>query len=207
MAVGFPEGPSYPGDSLTQSIFSPFCPLNDQRKAARSFFKIDRLSSLFSNLSLARLLILLLLLMSGNVHSNPGPIFSFSVCAGNVAWRGRSVQCCTCSKWVHLKCSQLSSSRFRTLGSPHSWSCPLCCFFPSRDSTSISTVTSSSYSSSRYTLTAQSGPSANAAIQPHPHLQTSYPFSAHFVSYPSAPSPSPHTPGCFSLPPVSFSPP
>ena len=46
-------------------------------------------------------------------------------------------------------------------------------------------------------------PSANAALASHPHLQTSYPFSAHFVSSPSAPSPSPHTPGCFSLPPAS----
>ena len=54
--------------------------------------------------NLPRLLILLLLLMSGNVYSNPGPIFPCSVCAGNVAWRGKSVQCCTCSKWVYLRC-------------------------------------------------------------------------------------------------------
>ena len=37
------------------------------------------------------------------------------------------MQCCTCSNWVHLKCSLLSFSRFRTLGSSHSWSCPPCC--------------------------------------------------------------------------------
>ena len=75
-------------------------------------------------LALLRLLILLLLLMSGNVHPNPGPIFPCSVCAGNVTWRGKSVQCCACSKWVHLRCSQLSLSNFRALGSSHSWSCP-----------------------------------------------------------------------------------
>ena len=63
--------------------------------------------------------------MSGNVYPNPGPIFSCSVCAGNVTWRGKSGQCCTCSKWVHLRCSQLSLSKFRALGSSHSWSCPL----------------------------------------------------------------------------------
>ena len=34
------------------------------------------------------------------------------------------MQCCTCSKWVHLRCSQLSLSKFRALGSSHSWSCP-----------------------------------------------------------------------------------
>ena len=83
-------------------IFSLCCPLNDRRRAAHSFLKIDRLFSLslFSCPSLARLrfLILLLLLMSGNVYPNPGPIFPCSVCARNVTWRGRSVQCCTCSK-------------------------------------------------------------------------------------------------------------
>ena len=128
MAVGLPEGPSYPGHS--PFIFSLCCPLNDRRRAAHSIFKIGRLFSLFllscPTLALLRLLILLLLLMSGNVHPNPGPIFPCSVCAGNVTWRGKSVQCCACSKWVHLRCSQLSLSNFRALGSSHSWSCPPC---------------------------------------------------------------------------------
>ena len=127
MAVGLPEGPSYPEHS--PFIFSLCCPLNDRRRAAHSIFKIGRLFSLFllscPTLSLLlRLLILLLLLMSGNVHPNPGPIFPCSVCARNVTWRGKSVQCCTCSKWVHLKFSQLSLSNFRALGSSHSWSFP-----------------------------------------------------------------------------------
>ena len=109
-------------------IFSLCCPLNDRRRAAHSIFKIGRLFSLFllscPTLALLRLLILLLLLMSGNVHPNPGPIFPCSVRAGNVTWRGKSVQCCACSKLVHLRCSQLSLSNFRALGSSHSWSCP-----------------------------------------------------------------------------------
>ena len=66
----------------------------------------------------------LLLLMSGNVHSNLGPVFPCSVCTGNVTWQGKSVQCCTCFKWVHLRCSQPSLSKFRALDSSHSWSCP-----------------------------------------------------------------------------------
>ena len=109
-------------------IFSLCRPLNDRRRAAHSIYKIGRLFSLFlfscPTLALLRLLILLLFLMSGNVHPNPGPIFPCSVCTGNVTWRGKSVQCCTCSKWVHLRCSQLSLSKFRALGSSHSWSCP-----------------------------------------------------------------------------------
>ena len=46
------------------------------------------------------------------------------MCAGNVTRRGKSVQCCTCSKLVHLRCSHFSLSKFRTLDSSHSWSCP-----------------------------------------------------------------------------------
>ena len=83
--------------------------------------------------------------MNGNVHPNPGPIFPCSVCAGNVTWRGKSVQC---SKWVHLRCSQLFLFKFRALDSSHSWSCPLC----------RNTVTPSSDSSDTYTSTVQSGP-------------------------------------------------
>ena len=110
----------------TPFSFSLCYPQNDCRRPPHSFHKIGRLFSLFSCPSLPRLrlLILLLLLMSSNVHLNPGPIFPCFVCAGNVTWRGKSVQCCTCSKWVHLKCSQLFLSKFRTLDSSHTWSCP-----------------------------------------------------------------------------------
>ena len=97
--------------------------------------------------------------------------------AGNVTWRGRSVQCCTCSKWVHLKCLLLSFSTFRTLGSSHSWSFPPCGVPAFGDFTPIKTVISSSDSSSLYISTAQSGPLyANAALLPHPRLQSFIPF-------------------------------
>ena len=120
------RGSQLPRALPSHNHFLACCPLNDRRRAAHSFFKISPLSSLFSCLSLARLrlLNLLLLLMSGNVYPNPGSFFPCLVCAGNVTWRGRSVQCCTCFKWVHLRCSLLSFSNFRTLGSSHSWSFP-----------------------------------------------------------------------------------
>ena len=69
------------------------------------------------------------------------------------------------------------------------------------------TVTSSSDSSDLYTSIVQSGhPSANAALPPHPRLQTFYPSSAHFVSSLSAPSPPPLASDWPSTSPV-FSPP
>ena len=126
MALGLPEGASYSGHSPHTNHFFAVQPLNDRRRVACSLFKIG-LSSFFSCFSLAHLLILLLLLMSANVHPNPCPVFPCLVCARNVTWLGRSVQCCTCSNRVHLKCSLLSFSRFKTLGSSHSWSCPPCC--------------------------------------------------------------------------------
>ena len=150
----FPRVPVTLDTPLTQSISSPCSPLNYRRRVARSLFKIG-LSSLYSCLSLDCLLILLLLLMSGNVHPNPCSFFPCLVCAGNVTWRGRSVQYRTCSNWVHLKCSLLSFSRFRILGSSHSWIFPPCFF---GDPTPTSTVASSLDSSSWYTSTAQSGP-------------------------------------------------
>ena len=108
------------------------------------------------------------------------------------------MQCCTCSKWVHLRCSQLSLSNFRALGSSHSWSCPPC----------RNTVTPSSDSSGTYTSTVESGPpSANATLSPHPRLQTSYPPSAHLISpSPALPPPS-LAPGYTSAPPTSSPPP
>ena len=104
------------------------------------------------------------------------------------------MQCCTCSKWVHLRCSQLSLSKFRTLDSSHSWSFHPCCV-PTRN-----TVTSSD----TYTSTVQCRPlSANAALPPHPRLQSSYPPSAHSVFSPSSLSLAPGRP---STPPASYPP-
>ena len=204
MAVGLPEGPSYPGTPVTQTIFSPCSPLNHCRRVARSLFKIG-LSSLYSCLSLAGLLILLLLLMSGNVHSNPCPVFPCSVCAGNVTWRGRSVQCCTCFNCVHLKCSLLFFSRFRTLGSSHSWSCPPYCalaFFG--DPTLTSTVVSDS--SRWYISTDQSGPvllKCSTRTPPSPSNLLS--FYRPLCVFSALPQPF-YACGCFSLPSASSSP-
>ena len=78
------------------------------------------------------------------------------------------MQSCTCYKRVHLKCSLLFFSRFKTLGSSHSWSCPpFCVPASSGDSTLTSTVTSSSDCSSLYASTAQFGPSAPPLLMQH----------------------------------------
>ena len=128
--------------------------------------------------------------MSGNIHPKPGPIFPCSVCAGNVTWWSKSVQCCTCSKRVHLRCSLLSLSKFRTLGSFHSWSSPPPYCVPACNTVTFSTVTSTvtpqcnTVTSPRTPLVCipplfyfPPPPSTNTALLPHPRLQTSYPLT------------------------------
>ena len=118
--------------------------------------------------------------MSGNVHPNRGPVFPSSVCAGNVTWRGRSVQCCTCYEWDQLRCSLLSS-RFNTLGSSYFWSCASCCI-PAcfGGSTPTNTVTSFSVPQLLYlhcSICSIWPRFANVALLPHPCLQT------HLISF------------------------
>ena len=100
------------------------------------------------------------------------------MCAVNVTWRGQSVQCCTCSKWVHLKCSQLFFSKFRILGSSHCRT-PL----PPR------------------TLPICIPPLYKLALS---LLMLHFrPTLAHFISFTSAPSPRSLAPGCSSTLPAS----
>ena len=119
------------------------------------------------------------------------------MCAGNVTWRGKSVQCCACSKWVHLRCSQLSLSKFRALSSSHSWSCPLC-----HNTVTPPPRTPPTHIPPLWNL----APSANAALSPHPRLQTSYPPFAHYISPPFAFQPPSLIPGITSAPPAFSTP-
>ena len=72
--------------------------LKNRRSAARTLSKIGRLflSShallpAFVALPFSDVLFLFLVLISENIHPNLDPIFSCSVCADKVFWRGRSV--------------------------------------------------------------------------------------------------------------------
>ena len=128
---------------ISFTLALPTSNLNSFRGAALSHYEMGRLSLPFLCLFLARILIFLLLLISGNVYPNPGPVFLCSVCTGSVIWRSRSAQCSTCSTRVHLRCSPLFYSKFNALGSSHSWSCSPCCVSASRGPQTSSTVTSS----------------------------------------------------------------
>ena len=84
----------------------------------------------------------------------------------------------------HLKCSLFSFSRFRTLGSSHSWSCPPCCVF------AFSGDPTHTYQHCDFLLgflqlvhfLCLIWPPSDAVLPPQPRLQTCYLFSAHFVT-------------------------
>ena len=127
----------------TLIIFYPCCPMRGHMWTAL-LNPIDRppTPSILSRISLPRpsfhpkplhysshsplILISILLLISGDIHPNPGPIDPCSVCSRRVTWGNRSIQCTGCSLWVHLSCSGLSPADFRKISPGHSWTCPMC---------------------------------------------------------------------------------
>ena len=120
-----PEGLDRKVAPIVSDCFSLGCPLTGHNWAAPLL--IDRTP-------LRRLLILALLLISGNVHPNPGtisnhphPRYLCSICHLDV---GRdSLQCSACHKWVHFLCSSLTCADFRIIcatGTAVGWRYPVC---------------------------------------------------------------------------------
>ena len=121
-----PRGSTERPPPLSQTVFSLGRPLTGHNWAAPLL--------LIDLTPFRRLLILALLLTSGNVHPNPGPIsnhphprYPCSICHLDV---GRnSLQCSACLKWVHFLCSSLTRADFRTIcatGTAVGWRCPAC---------------------------------------------------------------------------------
>ena len=121
-----PRGSTERSPPMSRTIFSLGRPLTGHNWAAPLL--------LIDWTPFRRLLILALLLISGNVHPNPGPIsnhphprYPCSICHLDV---GRdSLQCSACLKWVHFLCSSLTRADFRTIcatGTAVGWRCPAC---------------------------------------------------------------------------------
>ena len=103
-------------------------PIDHTRISSTFFLTTLLLSPFFHPKSLLYLShsLLMLLLISSDIHPNPGPIDPCSICSHRVTWGNRSVQCTNCSLWVHLSCSGLSPADFRKISLGHSWTCPMC---------------------------------------------------------------------------------
>ena len=119
-----PRGSTARSPPLSRTVFSLGRPLIGHNWAA-PLFLIDRTP-------LRRLLILALLLISGNVHPNPRPIsnhphprYPCSIC--HLDFGRDSLQCSACVKWVHFLCSSLTRADFCDIcatGTAEGWRCP-----------------------------------------------------------------------------------
>ena len=70
------------------------------------------------------------LLLSGDVHQNPGPASKYpcTVCTSNVTSHGVSYMCNRCSGWVHSKCCGLqNAAEYRQI---NNWACISFLFHP-----------------------------------------------------------------------------
>ena len=124
--LSIPQG-SHPRAILpwtTLLIFYPCCPMRshiwtaflnpiDRPPISSTFFRTTLLGLSFHPKPLhysshSLLILIFMLLISGDIHHNPGPIDHCSVCYYRVTWGNRSVQCTNCSLWVHLSCSGLN---------------------------------------------------------------------------------------------------
>ena len=56
-----------------------------------------------------------LLLLSGDVESNPGPEYSCTVCDKKLAVTHRVLCCWQCKSWVHKKCADISESLYKLI--------------------------------------------------------------------------------------------
>ena len=121
-----PRGSTERSPPLSRTVFSLGRPLTSYSWAAPLLLN-DRTP-------FRCLLILALLLISGNVHPNPDPIsnhphprYPCSICHLDV---GRDcLQYSACLKWVHFLCSSLTRADFRTIcatGIAVGWRCPAC---------------------------------------------------------------------------------
>ena len=78
---------------------------------------------------------LLLLLMAGDIHPNPGPTVKYPcpVCARYVTSRGVRYRCTRCTGWVHAKCSGLlNAAQYRR---NKDWTCDPCSASKTKQST------------------------------------------------------------------------
>ena len=145
------------------------------------------------------------------MHPNTGSIFlPSSVWAGNVTWRGWSVQWCTCSKWVPFKVPitllQVQCSRQLSRPELSSLLCPCFSLVPHLQRLCLTLWASPACMPPLFNLV-YLAPLYNAALPAYPRLQTSCPPSIRFVSPVYASCPSPHVFGCLPISSTSSFPP
>ena len=136
-----------------------------------------------------------MLLISGDIYPNPGPIDPCSVCSCWVTWGNKSVQCPNCVHfWVYLSCFGLSRADFQKIFAGYCWTCPMCSSFSQTSPSSSQTVSLSSSSNTHKTqkssskMNPQSISIINNSLDLPKHLQLTftYPPSGSFLPPPQS---------------------
>ena len=79
-------------------------------------------------------LTLLLLVISHDVETNPGPgptsitqaSWNCGICDKPCGWENQAVACDECGKWYHIDCQGITTRLYNQMGSGFSWSCLQC---------------------------------------------------------------------------------
>ena len=72
-------------------------------------------------------LLSLILIISGDVEPNPGPVqYPCGCCHRPVASNHRAVLCDKCDQWFHINCAGMTPKIYTTLSGSFSWICPTC---------------------------------------------------------------------------------
>ena len=92
------------------------------------FHTRDRRSRLAEALQPQKCHRLLLVLLAGDIATNPGPTkFPCGVCARPVAKNHRALQCESCENWIHIKCGKVTPAEYILLGNLEDpWFCKTC---------------------------------------------------------------------------------
>ena len=68
-----------------------------------------------------------LLLLGGDISTNPGPVrFPCVECKRPVARNQRGIECDSCELWTHAKCIEMSISEHESLTEDETWLCSKC---------------------------------------------------------------------------------
>lgn len=78
-------------------------------------------------------MLVLIILLCGDVESNPGPAnedslqFPCKICLKEVTWNADALQCDGCESWLHRDCMCMSHREYSKLGHLNvAWTCPRC---------------------------------------------------------------------------------
>ena len=72
-----------------------------------------------------------MLLLSGNIHINPGPVqYPCKICHRSVKVNQKGLLCDSCGLWSHIKCVNVSSECYDAYSQldEFNWLCPICLF-------------------------------------------------------------------------------